>query len=302
MSTRQSTRRKSWGNWLDKQKSQPKFKVGDWIVNNEDKSVGKITRIFTDVDEYAYDHTNGYFHSIFEKDHHLWTLKDAKKGDVLVNGSNIFIFDKINESRVLGICHVNTDNGLFHDDRFGIDCFGTIDGHFEPATDEQITLLFKAMHKARYWWNRETLELTRKKDEFDIEIPFGAYDSGLIEESWTMPEGFHAEIEGNTVYVRKNQQQQSWSKEDKEVLDDIINCALKHVNLDARATMWLQSLKNRVFSVQESWSEEDLNMIDNIIRGLKSVEYLVFTEDAYGRTQIAGPIKWLQSLKERILK
>ena len=37
----------------------------------------------------------------------------------------------------------------------------------------------------------------------DFEIPFGAKDSELIEASYHIPDGFHAEIKGNEVIIKK---------------------------------------------------------------------------------------------------
>jgi hypothetical protein len=44
------------------------------------------------------------------------------------------------------------------------------------------------------------------KTAFNIDIPFGAKDSELIEASYYIPEGFHAEIEGNNVVIKKGEQ------------------------------------------------------------------------------------------------
>jgi len=49
----------------------------------------------------------------------------------------------------------------------------------------------------------------------DIEIPFGAKDSELQEASYYIPEGFHAEIEGNRVVIKRGEQKSTWSEEDE---------------------------------------------------------------------------------------
>ena len=90
-----------WHNVLTK----PKFKVGDWIVDNEDKCVSQITQIVyskVDTDLYGYNHTNGYFANDFENEYHLWTIQDAKPGDVLMCESGwTCIFKDLDLLRIL---------------------------------------------------------------------------------------------------------------------------------------------------------------------------------------------------------
>ena len=65
-------------------KIEPKFKVGDWIINN-DKRIAVPTQIL-EIEEYGYVTSRGY--TSFDKvktDYHLWNIQDAKDGDVLVS-------------------------------------------------------------------------------------------------------------------------------------------------------------------------------------------------------------------------
>ena len=73
-------------------KVESRFKVGDWITNG--KCTWKIDSI--DEDMYYNNHCGidcgGDIKSI-DEEYHLWTIQDAKDGDVLVTGNkNIFIF------------------------------------------------------------------------------------------------------------------------------------------------------------------------------------------------------------------
>ncbi len=81
--------------------------------------------------------------------------KDAKDGDVIVNGSNVFLFSHISDTRVMGYCHVNVDNGRFYDDEGKNECFGLIDSVFTPATQEERKLLFQMMEDAGYVRNKK---------------------------------------------------------------------------------------------------------------------------------------------------
>ena len=104
-------------------------------------------------------------HYALELDTRLWTIQDAKDGDVLVNGSNIFIFHFINGTRLMGYCHVNTDDGRFYDDIGKNECFCLIDAVVNPATKEQRDKLEKAMDDAGYTFDFDKNELKEIEDE-----------------------------------------------------------------------------------------------------------------------------------------
>ena len=154
--------------WLEKQgenkptdKVEPKFKTGDWIIFN-----GVILHI----DEVV----NGYYRTTSRGDgiHNsydwnidnaarLWTIQEAKDGDVLVNGSNIFIFHFLNGTLLMGYCHINTDDGRFYDDLGKNECFCLIDAVVTPASKEQRDLLFRQMKEEGYEWDSEKKELKK---------------------------------------------------------------------------------------------------------------------------------------------
>lgn len=138
-------------------KIQPKFKVGDWVVDNN----GKVAIIY-DLQKAGYvGHYNDGIDFVckYNNEHllHLWTIQDAKEGDVLVSGGVIFIFNKIH-----GIwlnCHCS----LHKDDTF-------IDGDYDlmnsryfdavyPATKEQRDLFFQKMNDAGWKFDFENKEL-----------------------------------------------------------------------------------------------------------------------------------------------
>lgn len=114
-----------------------------------------------------------------------------------------------------------------------------------------------------------------QKPSLDVEIPFGAKDSDLQEERYFIPNGFHAEIIGDKVVIKKGEQKPAeWSEEDKDMLGmllEMINYASDHYQHDDKATdikAWvLKSLKDRVQPKQE-WSEEDLVAIDSAVDAL----------------------------------
>ena len=168
--------------WLEKQ-STPKdidmpglkpsdLKPGTWIVHN---TLGTCKIVCLNVTIFGSGYevvscNDGIKHFIgFDEESdscslsncHLWTINDAKDGDVLVNGANIFIFHFINNKRLMGYCHVNMNDGNFYNDIGTIECFGTIDAPVTPATKEQRNLLFQKMKEADYEWDAEKKELKR---------------------------------------------------------------------------------------------------------------------------------------------
>ena len=156
--------------WLEKQgeqladKNEPRFEVGDWVVFITSESVYQVEK--KENYEYTLRHILGGSMCLPFSNEKLireWTIEDAKDGDVLVNGSNIFIFYFINNRRLMGYCHVNMNDGNFYNDIGRIECFCTIDAPVTPATKEQRDALMKAMNDAGYEWDADKKELKKEK-------------------------------------------------------------------------------------------------------------------------------------------
>lgn len=146
-------------------KVETKFHEGEWIVNRNG-GLWKIKKIFKN----TYDIESLYGESLqpiktVDMDCHLWTIKDAKPGDILSDGKMIVIFKEFEEPsyREHFIAYI------------GLDCIGAIqvtDGTWQlgadkahPATKEQRDLLFQKMKDAGYEFNFEKKELKRVKEE-----------------------------------------------------------------------------------------------------------------------------------------
>lgn len=89
-----------------------------------------------------------------------------------------------------------------------------------------------------------------QKPVIDIDIPFGAKDSELIEASYYIPEGFHAEIEGNNVVIKKGERKPAWNEKDENhlihcvrLINNAENCSISE---QENAINWLKSLKQRI--------------------------------------------------------
>lgn len=155
-------------------KVEPKFKAGNWYICVKD-FYGKGVRFdkgyayhcgldgclqefdsgaHIAIDESLYDYFN------------LWTIQDAKAGDVLADDHHILILKELfyawssngTPYSVKAYCGIKP-NGNFE---IGKDnwCFcGTL--HIHPATKEQRDKLEKAMANAGYRWNKEELKLEK---------------------------------------------------------------------------------------------------------------------------------------------
>ena len=144
---------------------EPKFDVGDWIVHNNSGSVYKVTEIRDD--EYCicplYAEIQGYVRiTDVDNDFHLWTLEDAREGDVLAEDSCIFIIRKLNRDH-----SAKTYCCLFDDGDFTLNSNLEFDDTSTyPATKEQRDKLEKAMHKAGYEWIEEKKEIKKIEPKF----------------------------------------------------------------------------------------------------------------------------------------
>ena len=169
--------------WLEKQggqkstdKVEPKFHEGDWVVSNLDGKARQISKVH--FDEYnSYYAVDGKAVNLEEYDrlHHLWTIQDAKNGDVLIDKSHIgeyvFIFkearpsdiktDVKNPLAIIGYCGINHIG--FTSQLSGIGFGDTANCTYYPATKEQRDLLFQKMKEAGYEWNAEKKELKELK-------------------------------------------------------------------------------------------------------------------------------------------
>ena len=147
-------------------KIEPKFKVGDWFVNNKRKDVFLIKSI-----------TNGYctLEDIkgniispclppCESDSHIWTIRDAKDGDVLVaSDGSIFLFAGVVDCACKYYVALTTDNHV----EINKEAKG---GYWEtsravhPATKEQRVLLFEKIKQEGYEWGQKEKKLIKMKE------------------------------------------------------------------------------------------------------------------------------------------
>lgn len=225
-------------------KAEPKFKVGDWIINSEG-----MLRHIVDVDKTGYQTDNGWLaHDCYEREFHLWTIQDAKDGDVLTTKDAVFIFKHMDVSG-LSLCKSHCDvignSGLGLGFDFPIQTV-------HPATEEQRNKLEKAITAAGYKWNAEKKELRKIEQkpnfchhEVDLSNCSEEYRKAYYD-GWNNCNQQHAQLEA--------EQNHAWSEEDEEMFDAIIadiqftqKAHTHEVNqaVYEREIDWLKSLKEK---------------------------------------------------------
>lgn len=151
----------------EKVDNEPKFKVGDWVVNKFGDSFH-----IDSLDKKNYQVSDGkgnynYFPILQQDKMHLWTIiQDVKDGDVLFTSSTAshetFIFKSIDE-KGNAECYFAYDSedgfreGKYHFIGRATNC--------KPATKEQRDLLFKKMKEAGYEWDADKKELFHNQNQ-----------------------------------------------------------------------------------------------------------------------------------------
>lgn len=171
-----------WIAWLEKQEEnksvdKPKFKVGDWILNDvcfplQIASIRDGMYVFTEGDAISV--------SFVDEHLHLWTIQDAMDGDVLMTTKTRncpFIYRKTDYNNNLAYYYA----GINGSGDFCEGCIKRTLYHFGPlsnvvpATKEQQDLLFAKMKEAGYEWDGNKKELKKiepKKLDADDILPY----------------------------------------------------------------------------------------------------------------------------------
>lgn len=242
-------------------KVEPKFHEGEWIVWKN-----KCYKVNCNGCGYELIDQNGLSTSLeygtVDTSARLYdVIKDAKDGDVLYSPSHRLIWIYKDSKHYYACINLNciTNHVAINDSII-------IPSDVCPADRVQKSILFQKMEEAGYEWNVEKKEPKNIEDE--IEIPFGAKDSELQEETYYIPKGFHAEIEDDKVVIKKGEKSAAWSDED----DYNLQCMIAKVTLDIQKGNigrnnelidWLKSIKQRI-----EWkpSEEQMEAFEHFVR------------------------------------
>jgi hypothetical protein len=158
---------RTWEGW--KLPSKPAFKVNEWIILDRTYTIPiQIVEINQKEGLYTCKSIDGlcgnYSITQTDKDYHLWTIQDAKDGDVLVYQDEIFLFNLVDNNSVL--YHCCFDGELVVHSFYAFSNEDLL--HVHPATKEQRDLLFAKMKEAGYEWDAEKGEPKKTKPHYDI--------------------------------------------------------------------------------------------------------------------------------------
>ena len=272
-------------------KIEPKFKVGDYLVNDYCK--GKVIAL-TD-DAYLLDTEQGIPFSC-EHNAHLWTIQDAKDGDVLAceNGWTC-IFNYLNDNLFSSHCFMDSEGWFCEDGGQGHTLDKRICGEIHPATKKQRDLLFQKIHEAGYKWDAEKKELKKihvideGKSEMDYcftKMMNGERVSSGFSEEYEEVNGEDYGIDG--LWNAKRILEKTLGEVEGYQTDDGI--------LEHKAAI---TAVKKLYE-QKSWTEEDeeeLNQLHKLIVKKAYEEYEIDTEDEtlYGKWLKLD--NWLKSLK-----
>ena len=261
--------------WLETQgehKAEPKFHKGDWCIDNEDGVIFQIVKVLDNTYTYKTNEGKEYScsHYSLENDAHLWTIQDAKDGDVIVFKNNIcgiIICKSPTDYDTRSYCRFVSDN-FINKEESGWDSTLLV-----PATKEQHDLLFQKIKEAGYVWDAEKLELKKieKKPTDKVEPKFKVGDKIYLKPEYRMPDD-DTPI-ANTV-------------------KEIIRIDDKHYKFDGSYIFIEDQDKYELVKQKPAWTEKDDVMLKDMISILKDSGYTAILKDPY--------INWLKSLKERI--
>ena len=235
-------------NWLEKQGEQKPaewHKVGDWVVcNNGPHHIFQVIERSWPNAKYRDINGTEIFLNVntLDKQYHLWTIQDAKDGDVLATKDAVFIFkhiDKTGLSLCKSYCEVigNSELGL------GFDF--SINGVY-PATKEQRDLLFQKMKEAGYEWDADKKELKK------VEQKHAAWSEEDEKMIWAIPLVIDTYPKQEMFYGHSKEKLISWIKsiKDRVQLQDRINIEV----WVTKNKQWILKLNGKV--VRGQWGDE----------------------------------------------
>ena len=212
-------------------KVEPKFKVGDWCIDNEDGTIFQIVKVLDNTYRYRTNEGKEYYcsHYSLELDARFWTISDAKEGDVLVDSlGNVCIYQEPS-TKLMYHSH------CYGNHKFFIPIVGSheIVGSY-PATKEQRDQLEKAMADAGYAFDFEKKELKEiENEEYDGEdygIDSLWHAKNILEKTLGEVEGYQTDdgiLDHKCAisFIDKlyKQKPAEWSEEDESNFQGIID-------------------------------------------------------------------------------
>ena len=269
------------------------FNVGDWCIDNIDGTIFTITKAENNLYTYRTVEEKEYSCSYrsLETDAHLWSLEDAKAGDVIstIYGKAFIYNGKANGTCPGSFCGINTLGD------FKIDCEHHWTGKkVRPATKKESYYLFLKMREAGYVWRADKLKLVEVK-------PTTIEEKDKIDNAFT-----------GMMLKESNQNSVEWTKSDDGHLSGIIRL-IEEISKDEKRDFrivsekerdnlidWFKSLKEKIMTYQQSihnWSDRDRDMARFIGNAITTDEASKYLEER--GVELIDAHVWLDELKER---
>lgn len=268
---------------------ESKFKVGDWILIDIPCKVKGVDEHGNYIVEYI-NSDNKEMHilskNFCESHFHLWTLANAKEGNIICIKNAPFIYKSHDSRYIYTHCTLNFEGEFLSLTPLCWDIVKYYDEIF-PATKEQRDFLFSKMNEAGYEWDADKKELKKCTPIFTVgdtiikkpvsDINFGYftitdinggkywYNDRIIceiseQNDWELVKQKPAERESET------QPKQCWSEEDEKMYRRLHNLIYSTPYCDSRKELsdWLEFLKDRV-QPQNHWKPSEVKDADLII-------------------------------------
>ena len=146
-------------------KVEPKFHEGDWVIDKQGivHQIAKVIEIVT-THTYGYDIVGGGYFNDSAEGVRLWTIQDAKDGDVLyckkriLDNSEIIMMYAGISNNIDSYCRYSSKSGF---NTYITDVLNVEHDFIIPATKEQHDFLFQKMVEVGYKWDSNKKELIR---------------------------------------------------------------------------------------------------------------------------------------------
>jgi len=275
-------------------KIEPKFHEGEWIISNDKKSTYQVIEVKRGIYVIRDNVDNHEYHigiEECEKSGRLFTIQDAKDGDVLVaSDSSIFIFKEVRGSSCKHYIALTSDNEIQVNTK--LDKFWETARGVKPSTKEQRDTLLKAMDDAEYTFDfgKKELKKIEKKSQrmVSAEAKEALYDKPTDEEMKELLRTEYEKGRADAIAEMKS----SWSEYDMSKVQRIceyLNEAKKYYAdiTEVRDCIdWLKSIKDRY-----TWKPSDEQM-----KALKYVAYHLMPDTNY-REEMFSLYEDLKKLK-----
>ena len=211
---------------------EPKFKVGDWVVNNQTSNIYLVKEVKDD--KYFLSPLDGIIEGYLriidvDTEYHLWTIADAKCGDVLYSPccKLLWIYKDDNS------CYIGK-NLNYNENSVVVDSSICVPADVVPATKEQRDLLFQEVKEADYKWQLQKIE-NESAEEFngeDYGIDSLWHAQRILENTLGKVEGYQSDdgiLEHKCAIsaVKKLYKQKPWSEEFADIAKHFFELGIK---------------------------------------------------------------------------